>query len=208
MSKAILIQQVYTGSPYSELLAFQFGRNLNYCKAHDMDYSVNYGNIVEQWKLEYGGWAKTALIWGALNKYEHVIWLDVDTLIADLSADLRDGCPAFGIGMTLHNPAHPVYNVGAMYVTNSEEVRAFIYEWMGWYPGPIGGWYEQAMINLLIQIPKFSNMVTPIDYKWNSTRAANIHVDNAVVEGFHGEGDYARRLQLMKEFLHNANIPA
>ena len=209
-SRALLIQQAYRDATgvYPVIMSWLYPRNLEYCRRHEIEYMAVYGNAVEEWPPIYGAWAKVALILNALEAgYKHVIWLDLDTLIVDLDADLRDGCPAEGLGMTTHQPdGMPVLNCGALYVTNSEDTKKLFREWISWYPGPINGWHEQAMINLLGQVPICAPLIVSIDDKWNSTRAANNRVEHPVVEGFHGEGAAERRFQLMKEFL-NAQHP-
>lgn len=202
-SKAILIQQVYQGSEYAEALALTYGRNLAYCQKYNMDYFACYSNIRDDWDWRLGGWAKLVLIRDALNNgYQYVIWLDADSLIADLNTDLRDGCPEFGVGMVHHNPiVRPVYNVGVMYFTNSERVRQFVNDWIGWFPGPVNGWHEQAMLSLLSVAVPYLGLVVPLENKWNSCVKGLTHVDNAVVEGFHGEGEISNRIKLMKEWL-------
>jgi len=200
MNKAVILQQIYTDGIYADAIALTLSRNLKYAKMHAMDYQFHFGNIVSDWEPGMGGWAKIALIQFALAQgYTFVIWLDADTMIKDMNTDLRDGCPADGIGAVLHAGPPEHYNVGALYLKNTERVREFVNIWALWYPGP-RGWREQAMFNLLNEVPKIS-VVQPIDAKWNSTKAAQRHVENAVVEGFHGEGDPARRIELMREFL-------
>jgi len=206
-SKAILIQQVYSGSQYTEALALTFGRNIEYCKRWGFDYLTMYGNVVDKWDVKYGGWAKLQMILSSLEQgFEHVVWLDADALIADLNTDLRCGCPEFGIGMVVHSPkVQPTWNVGAMYVTNSPDIQAFIKEWIRWFPGPLNGWHENAMINLLSLVPAFSAYVSEIEPKWNSCEKGFTHVDDAVVEGFHGAGSVEVRIQLMKDWLGKEN---
>ena len=55
MSKAILIQQVYKNSEYTEALALTFERNISYCKKWDIDYSVQHSNVVDEWDMKFGG---------------------------------------------------------------------------------------------------------------------------------------------------------
>lgn len=200
---AIIIQQVYRGSEYTNMLALTLERNLEYCKKHNFDFELYYGNIIEEWNPIDGAWAKLALIHGALtNGYQYVIWLDADSLIADVSADLRDGCPKpQGVGVVRHPASNNAFCVGNLYVTNSELTRAFMVYWMRWYPGPSGGWHEQAALILLNVLECFHELIIEIDHKYNSCRAGGSHVDNAIVEGFHGEGSAERRLKLMKEYL-------
>lgn len=202
MTKAIIIQQIYHGSDYDKIIAMTLPRTLQACKRHGLDYHFVYGNVMDEWEQKYGGWAKLPLILSAFsNDYQHVIWLDADAMIADLDTDPRGGCPESGLGMTINTQPFPHFNVGMIYATKSDEVVDFIQNWITWFPGPVKGWHEQAMLNLLIHAPHFGNIVKQIDNKWNSCTAGGTHVDKAVVEAFHGEGAPARRYELMKDFL-------
>lgn len=201
MNNAIILQQVYQDSAYTEMAALTLGRHLQYAKRHGFDYEFYYGNIIPEWNPDYGGWAKLALIANAMERgYQHVIWVDTDAIIADLSADLRAGCPPHGIGATRNTLPKEHINVGMLYVTNAPDVLDFVKYWIAWYPGP-DGWREQAALNLLLCIPSLADAVTPIEYKYNSCRAGGTQVENPVVEAFHGEGDASARLDLMKAYL-------
>lgn len=198
MNDAIILQQINQDSYYTDIMPLVFARHLNYAKAHGFDYEFSYGEIVEDWKPGQGGWAKLMLIYNALARnYQHVIWVDADSIIVDLRADLRGGCPdGPGLGFVVHrNPIH--LNVGNIYVTNSAEVQQFMADWMSWYPGP-AGWREQAVLNLLA---KTNPLVKVTDDKYNSCRAAGNRVDHPIVEGFHGEGSPENRYKLMKAYL-------
>ena len=202
MNDAIIIQQVYQEGSYLDLALVTIPNCLAYAKKHSFDYEFSYGDIVPEWDMLCGGWAKLALISGALQRgYKYVVWLDVDALIVDMDADLREACPE-GIGMVIHHSPNPHYNIGCMYMTNSQEVKEFVNYWMSWYPGPTfkGSWHEQAILNLLSQTPA-GQIVKEIDCKWNSTKAGHCHTNRAVVEGFHGEGSPEQRLAKMQEYL-------
>jgi len=200
----VIIQQVYRGSEYAELLALTMSRHTMYCHAHGFEYQAFYSNIVNEWDKRFGGWAKLALIQSLLHAgYENIIWVDADAVIADLDADLREGCPKQGgIGMTINTQPCDHYNVGMLYVRNVPGVMEFIDYWISWFPGPVNGWHEQAVINLLAEVPAYQDMIHGIDYKYNSCVAGGTHVENAVVEAFHGGGNAKERLQSMKDFLN------
>ena len=207
----LLIQQCYAGSEYAKMHVLTYPDNLAYSQRHKMDYYIFHGNITPEFETGNGAWAKLLLILNALRAgYEYVIYLDVDTVIADPSADLREACPQQGgIGMTLHYPeghTEGVLNTGVIYVKNCPQVVELVWYWMQWYPGPAGNWYEMSTINLLANISEIRKLVIPVDAKYNSTRKANNHVDDAVVEGFHGEGSISQRMELMKAFINRQRI--
>lgn len=204
-SDAVIIQQIYQDGGFINAINLTMPRLLSYAKRWEIDFDFHYGNIMDQWDLKFGGWAKLPLILSALERgYKYVIWLDADTVIADINIDLRDGCPEDGIGMVKHHGPPEHFNVGVMYFTNTLRVRQFLAYWILWYPGP-ADWREQAVLNLLCKIPEL-NVVRMIDNKWNSTRLAGCHVDNAIVEGFHGEGTADERAELMRLFMENRNV--
>ena len=204
-TKAIILQQLYNfpSNPYVDMLALAYPRHLRYANRWNFDYYVMHGNVVEEWDIKYGGWAKLRLILDALKAgYNYVVWLGIDTLIVDTETDLREAQKeSRGIGLVEHPTSGNVPNCDAMYITNSPEVIEFISAWIDWFPGPIKGWHEQAMLNLLTLTPEGIRVLYPIHPKWNSTVKGGCHVDNAVVEGFHGEGPAENRLRLMKACL-------
>jgi len=201
MNDAIILQQIYAGSEYAEAVKLTLPRHLDYARLHNFDYDFYYGDIIKEWPLSAGGWAKLPIIIRALERgYKYIVWMDADSLIADMSADLRKGCPPDGIGFVVHSADVKHFNVGNIYITSSPRVREFLLDWVSWYPGP-ASWHEQAVLNLLALAPVYSGIVQEIDPKYNSCRSGGSHVPGAVVEGFHGEGDVANRIKLMRKFL-------
>jgi len=208
MNDTIIIQQVYSNSDYLDMVKMTIQRHLDYCNKHKMDLHLEYGNVIPEYPIEYGGWAKVELIKARLNPsllYKHVIWLDADAVIVDMSADLRDACPkSEGVGMTRNPLPFPHFNVGMMYITNGETVRRFVREWLTWYPGPINGWHEQAMLNIMQLIPTYQGILCEIDFKYNSCKDAGTQVDKPVVQAFHGAGSGYERYTKMREFLSSS----
>lgn len=198
MNNAVLIQQAYPGLGYEEMINLTWDRNADYCNKWDFDYWTHIDPIVPEWDVKHGGWAKIELIRRALDAgYQYVVWLDADAMIYDLETDLRDGCPK-GIGACYHRiPQLNHWNVGVMYMQNSDEVISFIEEWILKFPGAKDGWFEQGVFNRMGMTRK---IVHTISDKWNATVNVNI-VPDAVVLGFHGHGDAKQRLQAMKDTL-------
>jgi len=196
MNDALLIQHVSENSPHINLLKVTAARNLEYCLAHKMDFEM----IVNGATPTQGDWDKIRMIRTAMQlPYQFIIYLDADTLIADMKADLRDGCPPGKIGACRHILKPETYriyldhlNVGALYFTNCDETRNFVDRWLEGYPGTTEPpWWEQGVMNKIND-----GTVVEIDAKWNATGNVNPS-PNPVVLGFHGQGDVKRRFDLM-----------
>jgi hypothetical protein len=119
-------------------------------------------------------------------------------MIADMETDLRDAIQAGKIGACWHRiPQINHWNVGVLYLDNSEPVRDFISDWLASYPAPKDGWFEQGVFNRMAM--KSKTVVTLSD-KWNATINVSM-VPDAVVLGFHGAGNAQQRYGLMKQAL-------
>lgn len=203
MNNAVIIQQCYPGKGYEPLIELTLKRNQEYADRHCFDLRVFVDSVIDR-DVSQGGWAKVELIQQALhsfrNNYKFVIWLDADAVIYDLSADLRDALPDGGIGCAWHvNSLYDHWNVGVIYLRNSERTREFVKTWLSQAPGP-DPWHEQDVYNQMAHDPQWADIVRTVDNRWNSTEA-NAPCDNPVIKAFHGCGPAFDRLQLMKECL-------
>lgn len=202
----VLIQQVYKyywWDDFKPMLDFAQPIHQAYADKWDMDYLTVVGNVREDWEAWHGGWAKVELVRQMLEKgYDYVFWVDADCLIVDDRVDLREGTPE-GIGMVLHDgpgTPGPHLNVGVMLIKNSEKVRHFVKEWISRYPGNNEfPWFEQGEIHKMKN--DYPGVVFQIENKWNSCTHARTHVDDAVIEGWHGMGNGAERLAQMIEYV-------
>lgn len=193
---AVLIQQAYPSQGFDEMIELTRKRNEEYCKRWGFDYQVHIDNVVPEWDIKNGGWAKVELIRRALEKYEFVVWLDADAMIYDLDTDLREACQ--DIGVCWHRiPQLNHWNVGVMYFKASPEVIDFVNQWIGKYPGAKDGWFEQGEFNRLAMKSK---VVHTLSDRWNATINVNM-VPDAVVLGFHGCGNAKQRLAFMEDAL-------
>ena len=197
MNNAILIQQCYPGYGYEPMLELTRARNEDYCKAHGFDYQCLIDPVLDYPAID-GAWAKIELIRRAMDTYSNIVWLDADAMIADTSTDLRDAIQHNHIGACWHRiPQLNHWNVGVLYISNTDETRKFINEWLRSYPAINDGWNEQGVFNRLAM--KSKTVVTLSD-KWNATINVSM-VPDAVVLGFHGAGNAAQRYKLMQEAL-------
>ena len=202
MNNAILLQQVwplevYPGDyrPHIELTR---KHNEEYCEKWGWDYEPLIGTLSEKYAdINNGAWIKVEMIKNALAKgYDYVMWLDADALIYDTDTDCRD---AFvnGIGVCwMRIPQLDHWNTGVMYVKNLPQVLEFIDEWLSKFPGS-QQWREQGIFN---QMAMQSRIVQTISDRWNATMNYNL-VPDAVVLGYHGNGDAAMRLEMMTRTL-------
>jgi hypothetical protein len=195
MKRSILIQQIYPDTPGVKLLEMTRNHHEAYCKRHGLDYRCVIDNP-STIPPEAGSWGKIQLIKDALaDGYDSVIWLDADTLIVDMDTPLTKGVVAGKIGVCWHRiPQGDHWNVGTIYLDNTEETRAFIDAWLASYPPEYDGWMEQGVFNKMAQKSK---TVVTISDRWNATLAVSM-VPDAVVLGFHGQGDTKYRADLMK----------
>lgn len=199
MNNAVLIQHAWpaeVNADYAAMLEMQVERNQMYCDRHGFDYRAVVGNVKPEYADPHSGeWPKVELIRVALaDGYQYVIFLDPDTLIIDPDTDLRDGCPE-GLGACWQRiPQLNHWNTGALYIRNSEAVRGFVDEWLSRFPGEFT-WKEQGEFN---KIALQSRVVQTISDRWNATLNYSM-VPDAVVLGFHGNGNPAERLALMQQ---------
>jgi len=196
MKDSLLIQQIYPDTPGVKLLELNKERNQKYCQKHGFDYWYEISNPLPNSDPEAGSWGKIELIRKGLEAgYKHVVWLDADTIIANIHADLREACKEDHIGVCWHRiPQLDHWNVGAMYYGNSPRVLEFVKVWLSGYPGINDGWNEQGVFNRLAMQ---SNVVETISDKWNSTIGFT-EVPDAVILGYHGAGNTPERYELMK----------
>lgn len=198
MNNAILIQQVFPGMGYEEMIELTRARNEAYCQKYSMDYEVLIGVMSAKYAdADKGAWVKIELIHRALFKgYQYIIWLDADAMIKDLNTDLREGC-SNGIGACwMRIPQLNHWNVGVLYIQNSQAVKNFVAEWLVEYPGE-KQWMEQGVFN---KLGMKSKVVQTISDRWNATMNYSM-VPDAVVLGFHGYGDAKQRTEAMKKIL-------
>ena len=195
MNNAVIIQHVYPGLGFEKMMELTRTHNVSYCNFHKFDYQTHcYANELD---VNNGGWVKIELIRAALKAgYEYIVWLDADAMIIDVSVDLRHAFEAGKIGAAWHRiPQLNHWNVGVMYVHNTPDTSAFISQWLASYPPPKDGWMEQGVFN---RMGKAGKIVSTVSDKWNATIDVNL-VPDAVVLGFHGQGDAEYRYGMMEE---------
>lgn len=195
----ILIQHIHANTPGVGMLELTEPRHREYCQKHGIHYKPVIGNPIPEIPPEAGNWARIKLIKDALEEgFEQVYWLDADTMIYDLETPLSEAVQTGKIGVCWHRiPQLHHWNIGAMYLENCEEVKDFISNWLASYPPPNDGWLEQGVFN---RMARQSKTVVTISDRWNATLDVSM-VPDAVVLGFHGQGETEQRLDIMKQTL-------
>jgi hypothetical protein len=204
----LLIQQVSENYAGASMMALTYARNVDYCLKHKIDYQTILSDI-DNYKAERqeAGWGKVALIRRAMEvkRYRNIVYLDVDTIIADLDKDLRDGCIPGKVGAVWHDlnqGGHILghYNVGVLTVSNTPETRKFFDDWLAGFPGSTEfPWLEQGVFNIL---GNAADIIYRLGAEWNSVDYVN-PCPHPVIMGFHG---YADRLRVMQEALKKLEV--
>lgn len=215
MNNALLIQQClsvggYTGAwsgIFCDMLRLTQQRHAAYARAWKFDYQLLYGDA--DGRMAGGAWDKVVLVKQALERgYPYVVWMDTDAAIMDFDTDLRTALPdGIGIGAVVHDPATSEflrgcvdvkrhYNVGVLYVRNSERTLEFFTAWLKAHPGP-ARWMDQGAFNELIEDERFTGLVGQVPDRFNATVNVNM-VDKPAVMGWHGVMPPERRLTEMR----------
>jgi len=210
MKDAIILQQVFSGSQYANMLRLSFNRHCEYAMRHGFDLQVVMANfkpieaVMHPGGFPAGQWAKVFMIRDALDAgYEFIAWIDADALIYDMKIDLRDVRAEMGeseMGACEHpNPMH--LNTGVLYIRNTERARKFVAEWLSKMHSPNeDGWHEQGFFNKMRLEPEWQGVICKVSDKWNATYVAGTDCADAVVKGYHGGPDFTAlmRFQAMQ----------
>jgi len=198
---AVLIQHIYPDTPGVKLFDITREHHEKYCDKHGIDYQCVIDDPCPELDKNTGSWGKVELIRRALIEYDDVVWLDADTLIVDMDTSLVDGVQYGKIGACWQRiPQLPQghWNVGALYLSSTMETMEFVQSWIAAYP-PTDGWLEQGIFN---RLGHETNIVVTLSDKWNATLDVSM-VPDAVVLGFHGQGDPQFRYNSMKNAFDN-----
>jgi hypothetical protein len=199
VNDTILLQHVYSNSEHARLIALTAPRTIRYCMKHKIDYRLVFGEVDGD-NHDGGHWANINLMRDYMDMgYENIIYLDADTMIADLDTDLRKAISPGMIGAVWHNLIrgendYSHYNAGAYYVSNTESTRAFVGDWLSAYPGVSIGWpvvYEQGTF---MTLGKEWGIINRLNNRWNAEEGVSPS-NNPVILGFHGFPDLYNNMQ-------------
>jgi hypothetical protein len=201
MKDAILIQQA--SGEHGAMLWLTMARHRLYAERHGMDYVAYFGEAQPEWW--HPVWSRAMLCLDELARgREFVFCVDADAVIVDEGADLREAL-AFSvegrgvIGLVEH-PGPPRHlNCGVMLWRNGEKAIALLMEMIrlgpGWPP-----WYEQAILNEVVQRPEFEGVVQHLSDRWNSTYQVN-EASEPIIMAWHGGWPVGMKLEWMRECL-------
>src|SRR5271157_4985496 len=191
-NNVLMFQHVHSNSGCMRWLAFTLPRTMEYCRTHQMDYQLIVRNQCELSPAgECGHWIVPQLIKEFLPLgYQYLIYLDADTIIADMTADLRDACQGDKIGAVWHNlsfltPDISHYNVGALYISTSPVICEFVDQWLAGYPGTRDfPWLDQGVFGI---VGARLGIINHLDNKYNAGHVSPS--TNPIVMGLHGLRD-------------------
>lgn len=201
MRDALLIQMAYSGSGYAELIALAYPRHVGYALRHGFDYLVYVGSTLQREEPPRGAWEKVFLVQQALERgYDFVVYLDADTLIANMAVDLREALrdKPFSIGACWHPGRGGHLNSGVLFFRRTRDAVHFIRHWLGERGREEDKWQEQAVLNRMAHEEKFKAVVGIISDVYNATRRAGTYTDEAIIIGYHSPETVAERLARMK----------
>ena len=196
----IVFQHIHSSSACFRWLSLTLPRTMLYCRDHQMDYQLvarDFGELSPH-GVEAGHWSVPVLIKEFMGlEYRNIIYLDADTIIADMTADLRQACVSDKIGAVWHNlsmltPDISHFNVGALYVSNTTLIQEFIDRWLAGYPGTQEfPWLDQGVFG---RVGAEMSIINKLDNKFNAGHVSPS--DHPVVLGLHGLRD---RYSTMKQ---------
>ena len=119
-------------------------------------------------------WLKVFLIYGALLKNDHILYLDTDVRV-------RPTCPPIDQAVSDTHPIGVVeghsgrVNAGVIIARSNPESRAFFAKWLASLGKPIAarhdvGWGENGHLIRLVE----EHNIKPIDTRWNNTFASDL----------------------------------
>lgn len=196
----VFLQQA--SGKHTKLLKVTQEHHRAYAEKWNMDYWCIYGRST-QWQAY---WEKMFLSRQLLQiGYKYIIYLDADTVIVDTNVNLKasirkpmmmvrhPGCE-FG-GRAGH------WNCGVLFIENCEAVKKFIDDVIAHGPG-FPDWWEQTILNHLLTLPWYKDLVGELDVRYNSTYKIN-EAQNPIIKALHGPsaGDMNAKERLLREWL-------
>jgi hypothetical protein len=205
--RTTVVQQARSAE-YGALLDLTQTQHQAYAERHGMEYVRVDGAVAPpSWS---GHWDQIQLLVNLLNDGAgFVFWLDADTLIVDLEADLHEGLGEGQLAMTRHPgpPAH--WNCGVLLARNTPQVRGFFAQTLALGPGEFP-WYQQKVMNHLLARAEWRHLISRLDDRWNATFGVTEVARPAVVAWHDGQGA-ASKLVRMKAYLrehgHGGELP-
>lgn len=181
--KTVVVQFADSRHPqYTCLLGATRDLHAAHCRKNGYDYIASTQACTDR----HPYWEKCNLLRGAAaSGYEHIVWLDADTVWYGEPLIL----PPTVFGLTWHKPMHEPahWNAGVMYVNNTGSQAIEPLE--AWWCTPEDGhkWCDQWSLNKMLTF--HPGLVTRLEHRWNSVEYLEGHFeDGAIVSAWHGLG--------------------
>jgi hypothetical protein len=193
MNDALLIQHA-TNCHSGKMLALTYARHTDYCAAHNFDYWALSGRYPVA-AME-SPWIKMSLVkWAAMMDYKYIVWMDLDAVILDMNADLRDACVKPANMVIWPHPA-PYLQAGVIYYNNTDYKA---YELAARCVAERSGYrHEQDQLNEMAM--KQPELFSSLDIKWNWGEHCGVPCAAPVVRAWHLI-DFRVKFELMKKEL-------
>ena len=165
MSDTVIVQHCYSGSDYGRLLELTVPIHVAYCRKHNVDFHIVYGDPEENDVTTSGHSFQTILIQRLLHtQYKYIAYLDADAVILDFSTDLRTAFTS-GIGLVKYkiDSTQSLFCTGVVYFTNTEAVKSFVDEWV--IEPVFPRWYELGSFHVIMD--RHPDIVIEIEKRWN-----------------------------------------
>jgi len=147
----------------------------------------------------WGGWDKIPLLINLTGRPDTgvVLWLDADTLAVGY-ADPREALGDALVGMTRHpgRTTPTSVNCGVLLMRACPQVHAWLEEILARQPG-VYPWYEQDIMNELLEAPEWAGKRVNLPHIWNSTVCLG-HPQECEIRAWHGGGSHPERLAAMR----------
>jgi hypothetical protein len=189
LNNAIIIQHTFENGAFDNLARFTFPIHLSYCEQHAVDYRYEFRTFTG-----VGDWDAVYMIQNAIYDYKYVCYMDVDAVIFNQKADIRDACIK-PVNAVHYDKPFNHFNTGVLFFQGQcDETKNFIKGWLKRFPGD-KTWAEQGEFNNMCQ--DNPDIVHTLGDEWNSSKLQDVS-STPVIVAFHGDMGADTRLHDMK----------
>jgi hypothetical protein len=178
---------------YQRLLDLSRARHKQYAEEHGFLYQAYQGAYWDGWSGHWDGWLFCLQM--LKLDVEWLCWVDADALIVG-DADLREAlAPGKWLGLARHPGPPEHWNVGVMVIRNCPRVIGLFEAVVAAGPGE-WPWYQQQILNELLEEGEWDDLVGRIEDRWNCTYGVT-DVEDAQIRAWHGQplDEKVRRMQ-------------
>lgn len=191
--REILLQQ--GRADYKAMLDLTEPFHRGYAERHGLEYMRVDGPVIPFWP---GFWDSIELFIRLMTKgVDRIFWLDADTLIVG-DEDIRQGMRKRQLTMAWHSGPPEHWNCGVFFIRNYPRALLFFEEVLRRGPGK-WPWYQQEIMNDLLEDPLWYDLVGRMDDRWNST-VLHCEALDPVIMAWHGTpGGYLFKYDKMRK---------